>query len=103
MKTNQNISEEIYKTFESLDKIQETKVSPFFKDKVLRNVFEAKEEVREPFLWFTPKLQFATLLVFVLLNTFALSNLKTDTYSENVSNFAENYGLYSSTDSSILK
>ena len=103
MNTKNNRAEEIKSTFETLDHIQEIKASPFFKEKTMRKLFDVKVEEEKVILtWFTPKLQLATLVGIVALNVFAFAQLKSTTYDSNVSDFAENYGLSTSTENSIL-
>ena len=61
MKANNNIAEKVKSTFESIDHIQDIKTSPFFKDKTMRKLFDAKvAEDKIVFSWFTPKLQLAS-------------------------------------------
>ena len=103
MKTNNNIAEKVKSTFESIDHIQDIKTSPFFKDKTMRKLFDAKvAEDKIVFSWFTPKLQLATLVCIISLNAFALIQLKTTIYDSNVSNFGENYSLSNNNETSIL-
>ena len=103
MKANNNIAEKVKSTFESIDHIQDIKTSPFFKDKTMRKLFDAKvAEDKIVFSWFTPKLQLATLVCIISLNAFALIQLKTKIYDSNVSNFGENYSLSTNYETSIL-
>lgn len=102
MKTNKNIQTEIDTIFDSVNHIQDVKVSPFFKDKTLDLLFVEKEQERKLWFWFTPQLQFATLACVVVLNIFAFTKLKETTYNENVSQFAESYGLMETAETSLL-
>ena len=99
METNKNIQEKIENTFKASETIQAVNVSPFFKDKTMNRLFLEKEEEKTAWLWFTPKLQLATLACVVVLNVFAISKLNETTYNENVSDFAESYGLSTNTES----
>tara|TARA_B100000795_G_C22772702_1_gene428595 strand:+ start:546 stop:860 length:315 start_codon:yes stop_codon:yes gene_type:complete len=103
MKTNSNIAEKVKSTFESIDHIQDIKISPFFKDKTMRKLFDAEvEEEKILFSWFAPKLQLATLICIIILNSVAFIQLKSTTYDSNISNFAENYSLFTNSETSIL-
>jgi hypothetical protein len=103
MRTNNNIAEKVKSTFESIDHIQDIKMPPFFKDKTMRKLFDAKAaEKKIVFSWFTPKLQLATLVCVIALNAFGFIQLKSTTYDSNVSNFAENYSLSANSETSIL-
>jgi len=98
METHKNIHEKVENTFQTIEAIEEVKVSPFFKERTLQRIFAEKEEpVVWP--WFTPKLQLATLVCFVVLNVFAFIQLESDTYESNVDDFAESYGLSTDNDS----
>lgn len=102
MDTNNNIVEEVKSALNSITHIQEIKTPPFFKDKTMRKLFDAKVAEEKIFYWFTPKLQLATLVCFITLNAFALIQLKTTIYDSNVSNFGENYSLSNNNETSIL-
>ncbi|WP_405576745.1 hypothetical protein [Winogradskyella sp. Asnod2-B02-A] len=104
MKTNVEMNKKVNATFDSLESISEVKVSPFFKEKVMHKIRNASEDIQEAtYSWFTPKLQLATLVCVVVLNIIAFNNLKETTYDENVSSFAESYGLTTTTESTLLK
>ena len=98
METNKNIQDKINSTLKSIEAIEAVTVSPFFKDKTMNKLFLEKEA---PIVstWFTPKLQLATLVCVVVLNIVAFSQMKTNTYDENINEFGETYGLISSIDS----
>ncbi len=104
MDTGRNLQNQIDETLHVLDNIESVNVSPFFKDKTMNVLFAEKEEVQTGWSWFTPKLQLATLACVVILNVMAFTKLEeTSTYEENVSEFAETYGLLiSDEDTSIL-
>lgn len=72
MKTNKNNSIEKNNTFDVLDEIQEVKVSPFFKNKVLNQIRQQKEEKSPSLGWFTPQLQLATFALIVCINATAI-------------------------------
>jgi hypothetical protein len=103
METNNNIQNKIDSTFEALDAIETVHVSPFFKDKTMQRLFKEKEVEQKAWSWFTPKLQLATLVCVVFLNVIAFTKLEdSSTYEENVSTFAESYGLSSSDDDTSI-
>ena len=77
MDTNNNIAEEVKSALDSITHIQEIKTPPFFKDKTMRKLFDAKvAEEKIVFSWFTPKLQLATLVCIIALNAFCLNSIK---------------------------
>lgn len=93
MKTNNNIQGKIDSTFSAMDAIEDVKISPFFKDKTMRKLFAEKEETQIAWNWFTPKLQLATLVCVIVLNVLAFTQINSNTYDNNISEFADNYGL----------
>lgn len=102
MKTNKNIQNDIVAIFDSVSTINGMQVSPFFKDKTLQLLFAEKQKEQKTWLWFTPQLQLATLACVVILNVFAFTKLQETTYNENVSQFAESYGLAETTETSLF-
>ena len=103
METNSEIKIIVEKTISSVDHMNEVGVSPFFKEKVMHRIRNASEEEDVTISsWFTPKLQLATLVAVIILNVIAFSNLEANNYDENVNEFAESYGLSTSTNSETL-
>lgn len=103
MRTKPEIKKKVEHALSSIETIEEAKVSPFFKEKVMHQIRNASEEKNEPVLsWFTPKLQLATLVCVVILNVIAFSNLEDNDYDENLNDFADSYGLSTSNDLAIL-
>jgi hypothetical protein len=103
MKTPKDIENTIEATFDVIDSINKVNVSPFFKDKAMQRLFAEKEEtVSTGFNWFTPKLQFATLICILIVNVFGIMQLTKTTYSENVSEFASSYELSQEIQSSLF-
>ena len=49
MKRNKNIEYEIEQTFESIDKINQVEVPPFFKERTMKRLFNKEEE--EKYVW----------------------------------------------------
>jgi hypothetical protein len=94
MTTPEDIKTRVNQTFESIESIEAVKVSPFFKDKTMQRIFADKEEKKPLFeSWFAPKWQFATLVVIIALNVFALSTTNSSNYQDAVDNFAQEYDL----------
>ncbi|MDO7170669.1 hypothetical protein [Mariniflexile sp. AS56] len=93
MDKNTDMRNKIDEAFDAFDAIQEVKVSPFFKDKTMNRLFAEKEVQQTTWSWFTPQLQLATLLCFIVLNVFAFRQYNSNTYNSNVTEFAESYGL----------
>ena len=103
MKTNVEMNKKVNDIFDSIDAMEEVKVSPFFKEKVMHQIRNASEEIQDTtWSWFTPKLQLATLVCVVVLNIMAFNNLQETTYDESVTSFADSYGLSVSTESSLF-
>ncbi|QHI38870.1 hypothetical protein IMCC3317_42700 [Kordia antarctica] len=103
MKTPKDIENTIEATFDVLEDIHKVNVSPFFKDKTLQRLFSEKEEtVSAGFGWFTPKIQFATLICILIINVFGIMQLTKTTYNEGVSEFANVYELSQDTQSSVF-
>ncbi|MGB5419025.1 hypothetical protein [Algibacter sp.] len=102
--TNKNIQDKIDNTFMAMDAIERVKVSPFFKDKTMNVLFAEKEVKQVSWNWFTPKLQLATLVCVVILNVMAFTKFEEASgYDENLSEFADSYGLsVNNDDTSIL-
>lgn len=96
MESKRNIDRLVEETLDSVSGIGPAKTPPFFKDKVLNRMAQTaveKEEGVRYLDWFTPKYQAAALIAFVVLNTVALLSSTTDSYGDNVEDFAEVYGL----------
>ncbi|WP_299325959.1 hypothetical protein [uncultured Maribacter sp.] len=105
MESKRNIDQLIEETLNSVSGMGTVKISPFFKDRVLTRMVQQSVEEEEgmAFLnWFTPKLQAAALVCSVFLNVVALISYSSDSYGENVENFAEVYGLSETDTNSYL-
>ena len=104
MDRDRNIQNKIDETLNVLERIEKVSVSPFFKDKTMNVLFAEKEEKQTGWSWFTTKMQLATLVCVVVLNVIAFTKLEqTSDYEDNISEFAESYGLsVSDDDTSIL-
>ncbi|WP_046758028.1 hypothetical protein [Kordia jejudonensis] len=94
MNTANNKNTPIDDAFEVLETIKAVQVSPFFKDKTMQRLFSEKEEVVSTgFGWFTPKLQFATLICILVINSIGFWQLSTTEYNTHISEFASAYEL----------
>lgn len=105
MDAKKNINQLVEETLDSVSSIDAVKAPPFFKDKVLNRMAQKADENSEGVRylnWFTPQFQAAALICFVLVNAYVLFNNSTDSYRDNVDNFAEVYGL-SETDSDLYQ
>ncbi|QXP59580.1 hypothetical protein [Olleya sp. HaHaR_3_96] len=102
MKTNTNMQDKIDQTLNASENINAVTVSPFFKDKTMQRLFTQKEVVSKTWSWFTPQLQLATLVCVVVLNVYAIQQIKSTKYNEAISSFASDYGLNSDTDGSLI-
>jgi len=104
MKTSTQINNNVKDTLLAVKTIKTVEVSPFFKERVMQQIFNIPEEkVSTSWTWFTPKIQFATLACVLILNIIALNNIKETTYNKNVDQFANSYGLSKNTTTLILK
>lgn len=103
MDTDRNIQNKINDTLNTLESIENVNVSPFFKGKTMQLLFAEKDLEQTVWAWFTPKLQLATLVCVVVLNVIAFTKLEeASSYDENLSEFAESYGLSTSDDDTSL-
>ena len=101
MNTKGNMDQQVEETLESVSKIDSVQTSPFFKEKLMRRLAEQETAPTEGvayLTWFTPKYQAAALICFIFMNAAALLTYSSESYTDNVSSFAEVYGL-SETDS----
>ena len=105
METHKNEPIENNNTFDILDEIQEAKVSPFFKNKVLNAIREQKEDPVPLFGWFSPQLQLATLALILCIN--ALTIIYSFDFSEThqeltgIEAFVQDYSLESDSNISL--
>jgi hypothetical protein len=85
------INKKVNATLNVVDTIQEVKVSPFLKDRILNNLNVENEETERVWAWFTPKFQITTLVVVVLLNIYAYKVLISEEYNSTVEEFVDTY------------
>ena len=102
MDRKNTFDKDIQDTLNAMDAMAPVQVSPFFKDKTMNVLFAEKEEEQKAWSWFSPKLQLATLVCVIVLNVFAFTKLEANSYENDLSEFAETYGLSSSTEESIF-
>lgn len=95
MKKNKNISDLVEDTFNVFNSIEETAVSPFFKQKVLSRMFLKDKEKTIVVNWFTPKLQLAAIALVLLINAISLLYVFNQNNSNTLDNFAQEYSLSS--------
>lgn len=89
-----DIHTKVKDTLDSVESINAVNVSPFFKDSVMHKIRNAsQEDTLKTKIWFTPKLQLAVLVVFVVLNTMAFVSFTSSAYEDNINAFAETYDL----------
>ena len=96
MKNKEHINQQVAATFKALETIEEVKVNHFFKQKVLQQLNNQKEEKTSILAWFTPSLQLATLALVVLLNTSAVFyafSLQEQNSVDSLDTFAKEYSL----------
>lgn len=96
------INKKVNTTLNVVDTIQEVKVSPFLKDRILNNINTEVEETQNVWSWFTPKLQIAMLIVVILLNVYAYKVLTSDNYNTTVEEFVDTYDFGEETYTSIF-
>lgn len=96
------INKKVNATLNAVDAIQEVKVSPFLKDRILNNLTTKVEENQKVWSWFTPKLQFATLIIVVLLNIYTYKILTSNSYETSLEEFSDTYDFGVETYTSIF-
>lgn len=96
------INKKVNTTLNAVDTIQEVKVSPFLKDRILNNINTEVEETQKIWSWFTPKLQVAMLIAVILLNVYAYKVLTSDNYNTTVEEFVDTYDFGEETYTSIF-
>ena len=102
MESQLHIKKRIAATIESTASIKEVKLSPFFKEKVMHQIRNVSpKEIPTSWLWLTPKVQLAILLVFIFLNIFTYFNLGAIN-NTNIDEFAISSGLVNNNDALIF-
>jgi len=98
MKKEQHIQKQIDETLEITSQFSKVKISHQFKEKVMSQLFVEKKQLI--FSWFTPKLQYATLAMVIVINTFAIFYITKSNYNSNIQTFAQSFNI--STEESLL-
>lgn len=96
------INKKVSAALNAVDTIQDVKVSPFLKDRILNNLSTEIDETQKVWAWFTPKFQLATLIVVILLNVYAYKVLTSDNYNTTVEEFVDTYDFGDETYTSIF-
>ena len=102
MKNKEHINQQVEATFKVLDAIEEVKVTPFFKHKVLQQLNIEEEEKTSILAWFIPSFQLAAIGLVVLLNASAIAyafSSQAQTMDTPLETFAQEYSLQSETTS----
>jgi hypothetical protein len=102
MMKDSEINKKVNATLNAVDTIQDVKVSPFLKDRILNNLTVESEETQRVWAWFTPKFQIATLVIVVLLNVYAYKVLTSEEYNSTVEEFVDTYDFGDETYTSIF-
>ncbi|APY09348.1 hypothetical protein BWZ20_14000 [Winogradskyella sp. J14-2] len=102
MVKDSEINKKVNATLNAVDAIQEVKVSPFLRDRILNNLTVERKETQRIWSWFTPKFQIATLVVVILLNIYAYKVLISDEYNATVEEFVDTYDFGDETYTSIF-
>ena len=102
MKNKEHINQQVQAAFKVLDAIEVVKVNPFFKQGVLQQLNNSKEQKTTILTWFTPSFQLAALGLVLLLNTSAM--IYAFSYQEQITDssleaFAQEYSLQTETTS----
>ena len=93
MKTNKDIESKIKSTLNAFDNVEPVKVPHFFKHKTMQRLFTDEKRELSRWRWLTPQLQLAVLACVVIFNVLAFSKMNSETYDNNLTEFAENFGL----------
>ena len=102
MMSNSEIDKKVKMTIDSVDSMEEVRVSPFLKDRILHQL-HAKEELSSPvFSWFTPQLQLVALCMVIVLNVYAYTILTSQEYETKVEEFLDTYDFEDETYTSIF-
>ncbi|WP_282165350.1 hypothetical protein [Cellulophaga baltica] len=97
-----NIENSVQEVFESTTAIRPVAVSPFFKEKVMHTLFHKVENEKVVFSWLTVRVQFALLIIILVLNTLAFTKMKKFNYNDNLEQFVETYDLIGNTETALF-
>ncbi len=95
MKDKKKIQSQVDQTLDVSSQIKEVKVSPFFKEKVLRRLSETPASDSQTIVlpWFRPAYQVAALICIIIVNGYLLLKYTESSYSEKLESFALTYGI----------
>ena len=102
MMSNSEIDKRVKATLDSVESIKEAKASPFLKDKILNRINSDNIDRVSIWSWFTPSLQFATLLLFMALNVYVYVSLNSEDYDSTIEAFVDTYDFGEETYTSIF-
>jgi hypothetical protein len=102
MMLDPELNKKVEATINSVDSIKAVGVSPFLKDRILNNINTNEAVESSIWSWFTPKLQFATLLILIMLNIYAYKALTSNDYNITVEEFVDTYNFGEETYTSIF-
>lgn len=103
MKPNSKTYKKVAEAFDAIESVEEVKVSPFFKEKVMQQIRSAsKEKEVISYSWFTPSLQCATLILLMFLNVYTYKVLTSNDYNTTVEEFVDTYDFSEETYTSIF-
>ena len=97
-----NIENSVQEVFESTTAIRPVAVSPFFKEKVMHNLFHKAENEKVVFSWLTVKVQFALLILILGLNILTFHKMRKFSYNDNLEQFVETYDLIGNTETTLF-
>jgi hypothetical protein len=105
MKTNNNIQDKIDSAFDALNTIEKVSVSTDFSSKVFDKLASEHIEVEKNTTWFTPQLQFAAMIVVLLINAsviyYAFNTSEITENTSEIEQFAKEYHINSETTISL--
>lgn len=96
MKTHKDIEEEVMKTLDSLDDVQDIEVNPYFYTRLQAKIQEVeRQKARSPGRLFgSAQLRLAGIIALVVINIVSFVSLfQIDERQASVSAFADEYGL----------
>ncbi|NAS11660.1 hypothetical protein [Poritiphilus flavus] len=95
MKDKEKIQSRVDQTLDVSSQMKEVRISPFFKEKVLRRLNEKAEPETQTLVlaWFRPEYQLAALICIIIVNAYLLLKYSENNYSENLESFAWTYGI----------
>ncbi len=100
MNQEENITRKIKDTLDSANRLESVGAPPFFKDKVLHELYNEREPATPLFIkWFAPSYQLALLIAVLFVNSYVLYASYRSTYQSEIETFAQSYNLSSENES----